>query len=60
MKLNENPKLLNNYISISRSDDVDIIDSVTDKVKTWFLNSKHLFKNTNGGPNKSWVHKFFQ
>ena len=60
MKVNGNPKLLNNYISISRSDDVDIMDSVTDKVKTWFLNSKNLFKTTNEGPNKFWVPKFFQ
>ena len=34
VKVNGNPKLSNNYISISRSDDVDLIDSVTDKVKT--------------------------
>ena len=60
MKVNGNPKLSNNYISISRSDDVDLIDSVTDKVKTWFLNSKNLFNTTNEGPNKSWVPKFFQ
>ena len=59
MKVNGNPKLLNNYISISRSDDVDLMDSVSDKVKTWFLNSKNLFKTTNVGPNKSWVPKFF-
>jgi len=58
--INGNPKLLNEYISISRSDDVDIMDSVTNKVKTWFLNSKNLFHSTNDGPNKSWVPKFFQ
>ena len=58
--INGNPKLLNDYILISRSDDVDIMDSVTNKVKTWFLNSKNLFHSTNDGPNKSWVPKFFQ
>ena len=59
VKVNGNPKLSNNYISISRSDDVDLIDSVTDKVKMWFLNSKNLFNATNEGPNKYWVPKFF-
>ena len=58
--INGNPKLLNDYISKSRTDDVDIIDSVTNKVKTWFLNSKNLFHSTNDGPKKSWVPKFFQ
>ena len=58
--INGNPKLLNEYISISRSDDVDIMDFVTNKVKTWFLNSNNLFHSTNDGPNKSWVPKFFQ
>ena len=58
-KVNGNPKLSNNYILISRSDDVNLIDSVTDKVKTWFLNSKNLFKTTNDGPNKFWVPNFF-
>ena len=58
--INGNPKLLNDYISKSRTDDVDIIDSVTNKVKTWFLNFKNLFHSTKDGPNKSWVPKFFQ
>ena len=60
VKIKENPKLLNNFISISRSDDVDLNQSVKEKVKTWVLNSKNLFNTTNEGPNKSWVPKFFQ
>ena len=34
VKIKENPKLPNNFISISRLDDVDLIQSVKEKVKT--------------------------
>ena len=59
VKIKENPKLSNNFISISRSDDVDLIHSIKEKVKTWVLNSKNLFNATNEGPQKTWVPKFF-
>ena len=61
VKVSESPKLSKNYVSISLTDDVDIIDTFKSKVRNWALGSKFhsLFQANDQGPKQPWIPKLF-
>ncbi|XP_023751078.1 uncharacterized protein LOC111899458 [Lactuca sativa] len=60
VKSNESPKLSKNYVSISLTNAVGLIDSVKTKVRTWALSSKFhsLFQANNQGTKKPWSKRY--